>query len=156
MAVSAETGEMMGVSLNTTLCRDNEIKKYSDENNDKSSKFNDIKVFLDKAEQDIDVFGQYPNIDHIMELSIITVKEAYRRQGVCKALIDKSKELALKLGFQMIYVECCSHFTAIAVERFEFQCIYSLSYTDYVNKQGDVVFKTQSPHKYFKVHVLLL
>ncbi|CAI6343515.1 unnamed protein product [Macrosiphum euphorbiae] len=156
MAVSAETGEMMGASLNTTLCRDNEIKNTSDENNDKSSKYNDIMVFLDKSERDIDVFGQYPNIDRIMELKIITVNEAYRGQGVCKALIDKSKELALELGCQMIYVECSSHFTAKAVERFEFQCIYSLSYTDYVNKQGDVVFKTQSPHKYFKVHVLLL
>jgi len=97
MAVSVETGEMMGASPNTTLCRNNEIKKYSHENKDKSSKFNDIKVFLDKAEQDIDVFGQYPNIDHIMELSIITVKEAYRRQGVCKALIDKSKYIKYNL-----------------------------------------------------------
>jgi len=97
MAVSAETGEMMGASLNTTLCRDNEIKKSSDENNDKSSKYNDIMVFLDKSERDIDVFGQYPNIDRIMELKIITVNEAYRRQGVCKALIDKSKYIKYNL-----------------------------------------------------------
>jgi len=67
-----------------------------------------------------------------------------------------SRELALELGYQMIYVECSSHFTAKAVERLGFQCIYSLCYLDYINKQGDVVFKTQSPHKYFKIHVLLL
>ncbi|XP_015363578.1 PREDICTED: dopamine N-acetyltransferase-like isoform X1 [Diuraphis noxia] len=156
MAVSAETGEMVGASLNTTICRDNEIKQFGDENNDKSSKFNDIMVLLDKAGRDVDVFGHYPNINRIMELKIITVNEAYRGQGVCKALINKSKELALELGYQMIYVECSSHFTAKAVERFGFQCIYSLSYSDYVNKQNDVVFKTQPPHKYFKIHVLLL
>lgn len=91
MAVSTETGEMMGASLNTILCRDNEIKKISDENNDKCPKYNHIMDFLDKAERDVDVFGQYPNIDRIMELKIITVNEAYRGQGVCKALIDKSK-----------------------------------------------------------------
>ncbi|XP_022168222.1 dopamine N-acetyltransferase-like [Myzus persicae] len=156
MAVSAETGEMMGASLNTTLCRDDEIKKYGDENNDKSSKFNEIMVFLDKAEQNIDIFGKYPNIDRIMELKIITVNEAYRGQGVCKALINKSKKLALELGYQMIYVECSSHFTAKAVERFGFQCIYSLCYLDYRNKEDDVVFKTQFPHDYFKIHVLVL
>jgi len=95
MAISAETGEMMGASLNTTLCRDNEIKKFGDENNDKSSKYNDIMVFLDKAERDVDVFGQYPNINRIMELKIITVNEAHRGQGVCKALINKSKYIIL-------------------------------------------------------------
>lgn len=156
MAVSADTGELMGASLNCIVGRDNEIKNYGDDNNDKSSKFNDIMVFLDKAGRDINVFGQFPNIDRIMELKIIAVHEAYRGQGVCKALIDKSKELALELGYQMIYVECTSHFTAKAVERFGFQCIYSFSYSDYVNKQGKVVFKTQPPHEYFKVHVLLL
>jgi len=67
-----------------------------------------------------------------------------------------SRELALELGCQMIYVECSSHFTAKAVERFGFQCIYSLPYSDYVNKQNHVVFKTQPPHKCFKINVLLL
>ncbi|XP_026816934.1 dopamine N-acetyltransferase-like [Rhopalosiphum maidis] len=156
MAVSTETGEMIGVSLDNTMCRGNEINEIVEENNDKSSKFNDIMVLLDKAKRDTDIFGKYPNIDRIMDLKIITVNEAYRGQGVCKALIDKSKELALELRYQMIYVECTSHFTAMAVERFGFQCIYSLSYTDYVNKQNEVVFKTQPPHKYFKVYVLLL
>ena len=91
MAVSADTGELMGASLNCIVGRDNEIKNYGDDNNDKSSKFNDIMVFLDKAGRDINVFGQFPNIDRIMELKIIAVHEAYRGQGVCKALIDKSK-----------------------------------------------------------------
>ncbi|XP_026817806.1 dopamine N-acetyltransferase-like isoform X2 [Rhopalosiphum maidis] len=131
MAVSAETGDIIGAVLNSTVCRE-------------------------KAERDIDFFGQYPNIERLMKLEIITVNEAYRGQGICKALVKKSKELALKLGYQMISVECSSKFTKMAVERFGFQCIYSISYSDYVNKQGEVVFKTQPPHKYFKVHALLL
>ncbi|XP_060870316.1 arylalkylamine N-acetyltransferase 1-like [Metopolophium dirhodum] len=154
MAISVDTGEMMGAALNSTVCRSNEIKQYGDEN--KSSKYNDIMVILDKAGRETDVFGQYPNIDRMMELKIITVNEEYRGLGICKALINKSKELALELGYQMMYVECSSHFTAKAVERFGFQCIYSLSYSDYVNKQGEVVFKTQPPHTIFKIYVLLL
>lgn len=91
MAVSADTGEMMGATFNSTLCRGDEIKQNSGQKNDKSSPFNDIMVLLDKVEQDTDVFGQYPNIDRIMELKVITVNEAYRGQGVCKALVNKSK-----------------------------------------------------------------
>jgi len=80
MAVFTETY----ASLNNTMCRSNKINKIGEENNDKSSKFNDIMVNLDKAERDTDVFGKYPNIDRIMELKIITVNyEAYRGQGVC-------------------------------------------------------------------------
>ncbi|XP_022182153.1 dopamine N-acetyltransferase-like [Myzus persicae] len=154
MAISAETGEMMGAALNSTVCRSDEIKKYGDEN--KSSKYNDIMVVLDKAGRETNVFGQYPNVDRMMELKIITVNEEYRGLGICKALINKSKELALELGYQIMYVECSSHFTAKAVESCGFQCIYSLRYLDYVNKQGEVVFKTKPPHKFLKIHVLLL
>lgn len=70
--------------------------------------------------------------------------------------IFHSRELALEMGCQMIYVECTSHFSAKAVERLGFQCIYSLAYTDHVNEQGEVVFKTHSPHRRAKVYVLLL
>lgn len=66
------------------------------------------------------------------------------------------REYALEMGCQMIYVECTSHFSAKAVERLGFQCIYSLAYTDYVNEQGEMVFKTQSPHRGAKVYVLPL
>ncbi|XP_025204683.1 dopamine N-acetyltransferase-like [Melanaphis sacchari] len=156
MAVSTETGEIMGVSLNSATCRDTKIKEIDEEKNDKSPKFNDIMDLLSKAERDINIFEKYPSIDRIMELKIITVNEAYRGQGVCKTLVNKSKELALELGYQMIYVECSSTFTAMAVERLGFQCIYSFPYSDYVNDQGEVIFKTQPPHKYLKVNVLLL
>jgi len=48
-------------------------------------------VILDKAGRETDVFGQYPNVDRIMKLKIITVNEEFRGLGICKALINKSK-----------------------------------------------------------------
>lgn len=91
MAVSTKTGEMMGATLNSTVCRGDKIKQYSDKNNARSIKYNELMIFLDKAGRATDFFGQYPNIDRIMKLEIITVNEAYRGQGVCKALVNKSK-----------------------------------------------------------------
>jgi len=32
MAISEETGGMMGAALNSTVCRSDEIKQYGDEN----------------------------------------------------------------------------------------------------------------------------
>jgi len=64
--------------------------------------------------------------------------------------------MALEASCQLIYVECTSHFSAKAVERLGFQCIYSLAYADYVNEQGEMVFKTNSPHRLAKVYVLPL
>jgi len=109
MAVSTETGEMMGATLNSTVCRGGKIKQYSDKNNDRSIKYNELMIFLDKAGRDTDLFRQYPNIDRIMKLEIITVNEAYRGQGVCKALVNKSKyikhNLSMFLLFLLTFVE---------------------------------------------------
>lgn len=66
------------------------------------------------------------------------------------------REFALKMRCQMVYVECTSHFSAKAVERLGFECIYSLDYSDHVNEKGEIVFKTISPHKGAKVYVFPL
>ncbi|KAF0759514.1 dopamine N-acetyltransferase isoform X1 [Aphis craccivora] len=156
MAVS-QTGDIMGVILNNIMHRDDEEEdEEDDETCNENLKFKDIVVLLDKIKREADVFAQYKNVNRILEIKIVTVNEAYRGQGVCKALIDKTKEYALEMGCQMIYVECTSHYSAKAVERLGFQCIYSLAYNDYVNEHGEMVFKTQSPHRGAKVFVLPL
>lgn len=92
MAVS-KTSEVMGITLNNIMCRDDLLIQYGDEDMDKISKYNEIEIFLDKVRKNSDIYEKYPNVDKIMELKIISVNEAYRRQGVCKALINKSKYL---------------------------------------------------------------
>ncbi|VVC43653.1 Hypothetical protein CINCED_3A025131 [Cinara cedri] len=156
MALS-KTGDIMGVILNNIMHRDDVEEDDDDVGTcNENSKFKEIAMLLDKIKREADVFTHYPTVDRILEIKIVTVNEAYRGQGVCKALVDKTKELALEKGCKMIYVECTSHFSAKAVERLGFKCIYSLDYADYANEQGEIVFKTQSPHKHAKVFVLLL
>jgi len=97
MAVS-ETGDIMGAILNSIMSKEDYlIQQYVDENFEPSSRFDDIEVFLNKVRQDIDLFGQYPNVDvnRIMELKLISVNEAYRGQSVCKALVKKSKYISI-------------------------------------------------------------
>lgn len=92
MAVS-QTGDIMGVILNNVMHRDDvdEDDSDDDETCNENSKFKDIVVLLDKIKREADMFAHYPSVDHIMEIKIVTVNEAYRGQGVCKALVDKTK-----------------------------------------------------------------
>lgn len=92
MAVS-QTGDIMGMILNTMLKRDDDEEENNDEDEvgTKNLRFNDIVVLLDKIKQEANVFAQYPSVDRIMEIKIVAVNEAYRGRGVCKALIDKTK-----------------------------------------------------------------
>lgn len=90
MAVS-EKGEPIGVILNGKTCRDR-VKKYIVENsNTNNFKFNEIVTLLTKIQQEIDIFGKYPNVNHVMHIYIAAVNDAYRGRGICKALIAKTK-----------------------------------------------------------------
>lgn len=90
MALS-QTGDIMGVILNNVLHRDDVEEEDDDNDGTCNSKFKEIVVLLDKIKREADVFTQYPTVDRILEIKIVTVNEAYRGQGVCKALVDKTK-----------------------------------------------------------------
>lgn len=89
MAVS-EYGVVVGAIINNIMRR-NDVNNSNNENCKESLKFNNITTFLDKVEREVDIFGQYPNVDYIMDMKIITVDKAYRGHGVCKALVGKTK-----------------------------------------------------------------
>ncbi|XP_050053423.1 arylalkylamine N-acetyltransferase 1-like isoform X2 [Aphis gossypii] len=150
-------GDLIGVVLNNLTYRvDREKNNENEEDTKDNTKFNIITEFLDKVEREADVFQKFPNVDRVMDIKIISVDESFRGQGVCKALIDKTIEIALENECPMVYVECSSYFSAKAAERLGFECIYTLYFRDYLDKNGEVVFKTPPPHDSSKVYVLHL
>ncbi|CAH1713345.1 unnamed protein product [Aphis gossypii] len=150
-------GDLIGVVLNNLTYRvDREKNNENEEDTKDNTKFNIITEFLDKVEREADVFQKFPNVDRVMDIKIISVDESFRGQGVCKALIDKTIEIALENKCPMVYVECSSYFSAKAAERLGFECIYTLYFRDYLDKNGEVVFKTPPPHDSSKVYVLHL
>lgn len=98
MALS-QTGDIMGVILNNIMHRDDVEEEDDDDDGtcNKNSKFKEIVVLLDKIKREANVFTHYPTVDRIMEIKIVTVNEEYRGQGVCKALVDKTKYSTNKL-----------------------------------------------------------
>lgn len=89
MAVS-KTGELMGAILNAIIYREN-TKESSVHDDSEYSKYNNISILLNKIQQEIKIFKKYPNVDKILRIMLISVNNGYRRQGICKALIEKTK-----------------------------------------------------------------
>lgn len=56
----------------------------------------------------------------------------------------------------MVYVECSSYFSAKVAEKLGFKRIYTLYFRDYVNENGEAIFKTIPPHEASIVYVLTL
>ncbi|XP_050433453.1 arylalkylamine N-acetyltransferase 1-like isoform X2 [Adelges cooleyi] len=150
-AVSKD-GHLIGVILNGVKCK---FDKHEDDTED-DTKFKLIMTFLKKVDNEANVFGQYPNVCRILYIDTVSVDDKYRGKGVCKALIDKTRELAFKNRCSMVYIECSNYFSAKAAEKLGFQCIYTLSYKDYLNDQGQPIFNPPPPHTHSRVYVLPL
>ncbi|XP_050433455.1 arylalkylamine N-acetyltransferase 1-like isoform X1 [Adelges cooleyi] len=150
-AVSSD-GHLIGVIANSVKCK---FDKHGDDAED-DTKFQHITKFLNKIGKETNFFYQYPNVCRALTIDILSVDDKYRGKGVCKSLMDKARELALKNRCSMIYVGCSSYFSAKAAERLGFQCIYTMSYEDYLNDKGQQMFNPPTPHTHFKVYVLPL
>lgn len=80
----------MGAILSGPIYRENTLE-CSVHEGDEYSKYNDISILLNKIQQEIKIFKKYPNVDKIMRIMVISVNDGYRRQGISKALIEKTK-----------------------------------------------------------------
>lgn len=84
----------MGVIFNEILSRDSEEhNNHSDDNSDQEESvgFKKFMTLFQKVGQQSDVFKMYPTANRVMDIKIVAVKEAFRSQGVCKALFNKTK-----------------------------------------------------------------
>lgn len=61
--------------------------------------------------------------------------------------------MAKEDGIRMVRVDCTSHFSALAVSRLGFHCIYTLNYSDHLNNAGEPVFEPPPPHTCVKTYV---
>lgn len=74
------------------LSRNNEEhNNYDDSDPEDSVKFKKFMTLFQKVGQESDVFKMYPTLNRVMDIKIVAVNEAFRGQGVCKALFDKTK-----------------------------------------------------------------
>ncbi|XP_050299236.1 arylalkylamine N-acetyltransferase 1-like isoform X2 [Anthonomus grandis grandis] len=144
-------GKIIGVCLNDLLKR-GYLQDPPDEHEITDPKFSKIVRMLGKVEVESDIFSKFPDSDTAMTTKILTVNNAYRGQGIAKELLNKTREMAKELGAGFMSVDCTSHFTALALKKLGFECIYTLRYADH-KENGEVVFKPEPPHESVTVYV---
>lgn len=147
-------GEMIGIIINAELS-----KTKSDEADDDCEcnhpQFAKILHMMDYAEGQIDLFGHYPQYDRAMDAKIMSVNDAYRGAGICKALTKRTIEHMAGLGLELFHVMCTSQFSAALCERLGFDKVYELPYADYL-VDGVQVFKPAVPHVAMKVYAKIV
>lgn len=138
-------GRIIGVCLNGIVERG---YLNDDDNNNvhcNDEKFAKILELLHYVGHQSDIFAHYPEIDKAMTVKILSVDGSMRGRGIAKALMNKTREMARESGCGLMAADCSSHFTAKALKRLGFECIYTLKYEDY-KVNGEVVFKPELPH----------
>ncbi|XP_073981173.1 arylalkylamine N-acetyltransferase 1-like isoform X2 [Rhodnius prolixus] len=155
MAVTP-ANEIAGVCINGAKRRENEeISAMTDEVNAcKNLKFKKILNLLTTVNIQSDIFGKFPNITSLVEVRVLSVDDAYRGKGIAKACINKTKEMAKEQGYDLIKLDCTSHFSALAVASLGgYNCVYKLNYSDYLDEDGKPIFVPEPPHSCVKTYV---
>lgn len=151
MAVSA-SGRVIGVVLNGSHEPGHleEMERCAD--TCPNPRFRKILQLLAAVERGSDVFGKFPDVDKLVEVRIVSVDSALRGRGIAKVLLEKSTELAKQHEYPLIRIDCTSHFSALAVARLGYECVFKMPYEDY-RRNGEPVFHPEPPHKEVTTYV---
>ncbi|KAF5294537.1 hypothetical protein FQR65_LT10729 [Abscondita terminalis] len=149
MAITPK-GEVIGVCLNGPLDEDAEVEEEECPN----PKLAKIFKLLDYsgAEGSKAVSKIYPDIKRSLLVKILSTDCAWRGQGVARKLLDKTRDIGREQGYSLMRVDCTSCFSAKAIAKLGFDCVYELNYEDY-KENGKPVFTTQYPHSTFTVYI---
>ncbi|XP_028129560.1 arylalkylamine N-acetyltransferase 1 [Diabrotica virgifera virgifera] len=145
---AVRNGKMIGVCINPILERNQEHEKVESDNKD----FLTIYNFLVYMDEHSDAFKHFPGVNKAITVSLVAVDSRCRGKGIAKDLMSRALIAGKQLGCGFMVVECSSHYTALAMKRMGFECIYTLPYKNY-KVDGKIVFNTDPPHTEATVYV---
>jgi|GEM_PF-6115400 len=67
--------------------------------------------------------------------------------------MEKAKEIAAERNNAFMVAQCTSSFSAGVFRKHGYHQIYELPFDDFKDNEGEIVFKTQDPHKVFRALV---
>lgn len=88
----------------------------------------------------------------LLEVHIITTDPDYRRQGMAKALVDVTEELARNNRLRGVKMACTSEFSAKLAQSLAYKESYRLAYSDYKDGEGRQVFFPPKIHTHVKLY----
>ena len=107
--------------------------------------YNIILEFHCKIEDSADIWKE-TGADRAMCIRHLGVDPAVRGRGIGRRLMEASRHLARSEGYPILYTVCTSYYSAKIARAIGMQCVYSLPYAEYKDKDGNPVFTPSQPH----------
>lgn len=154
LAAVNEANEIVGVCINNINYKRGASSGPEEEEDCPHPKFRHIMNFLKWLEKKNDLFSKFNNINKYLDISILSTDAEYRGQGIAKKLVYESIEYALDNDIGLVKADCTSHYSAKAMMRLGFSCVFNVSYDDYKGPEGQPVFRPPAPHHGAEIYVL--
>ncbi|XP_052871208.1 arylalkylamine N-acetyltransferase 1-like [Anopheles cruzii] len=150
MAVT-NNGEIAGVVVNGILHGNADtgraLEKLAETDDDK---FRKIFTLLYEENLKIDLFKQF-SVEQIFEIRILSVDSKFRGQGLAKALMRKSEEIARDNGFRVMKTDATGLFSQRVASSLGFTDRHEVKYDEYLDEHGRPVFHVGAPHDRLKI-----
>lgn len=101
---------------------------------------------MDFIDSKFDLFALHPDIDMFVDGKILSVDPRYRGHGIAGQLTDKTIEYMKEHHIDIFHILCTSHFSARVCEKLDFNEVFQLPFTDYVDVDGNQVLCPEKPH----------
>ncbi|KAF2901482.1 hypothetical protein ILUMI_04707 [Ignelater luminosus] len=150
MAIT-NSGNIIGVCLNGKIDQNEPEEEEEECPNPKFSKILKLLAYAGKEGSKI-IAEKYPDVEKIMFAKILSVDGAWRGKGIAKELMDRTRHIGREQGYGLMRVDCTSYFSARAIARLGFECVYELKYADY-KENGQAVFVPEHPHNALTIYV---
>ncbi|XP_055697875.1 arylalkylamine N-acetyltransferase 1 isoform X2 [Phlebotomus papatasi] len=139
--------EIVGVFLNGLIHRPKEGEepvKLADGCEHK--KFRKIMGLMDYIDTKFNLFDLYPDIDVALDGKILSVDSNYRGMGISVELTNLTIEHMRQNNIPLMHVLCSSHFSARVMEKLDFEEVFRMPYTDYLDSNGEQILCPAHPH----------
>ncbi|XP_055531618.1 arylalkylamine N-acetyltransferase 1-like [Wyeomyia smithii] len=133
-------GTIVGISLGYIGAVDDAAAMRDAANRSKDEKFCDIMRFLSVVQDGADIKGKF-GVTKIYEIQMLAVHPDYRGRAIGSALTKKQIEIAKERGFEAVYADCSSVYSAKIMERLGFECVHEIAFADYRNHRSVQIFK---------------
>ncbi|XP_055612288.1 arylalkylamine N-acetyltransferase-like 2 [Uranotaenia lowii] len=121
----------------------------------KSRKFMDTCLFLAHCTGNADILGRF-QVDTALQVQYVTVFPKYRGLKISSGLVDKSIKIARRLGAGAINGDCSSPLMARSFLSVGIPCVYQMTYKDYRDENGEIVFKSKPNYEHLLFHAMKL
>ncbi|XP_056637909.1 arylalkylamine N-acetyltransferase 1-like [Diorhabda sublineata] len=145
---AVQNGKLIAICISYILEKNEKHEQVESDNKD----FMTIYNFLTYVDEHCNAFGEFPECDRAITSPILAVHPSYRGLGIARDMMYRILETGKEKKCGFMVVECSSHFTALALQKLNFECIYRLPYEDY-KVDDKIVFKTKPPHNAATVYV---